>query len=94
MAVRVYFGPTDWKVHPLQNLTDKALPAQDASVGEERVLSGLFVVGHTPARVELRQNSNRSKKGTTDLGFGSFVTRIVWIMMSASPNGRFAGTTA
>jgi hypothetical protein len=40
-------------VHPRQNLADKPLPAQDASVGEERVFAGLFVVGHTPARVFL-----------------------------------------
>ena len=53
MAVRVYLGPSDWKVHPRQNPADKALPAQDASVGEERVLAGLPVVGHAPARVFL-----------------------------------------
>jgi hypothetical protein len=40
-------------VHPRQNLADKALPAQDASVGEKRGLAGLFVVGHAPARVFL-----------------------------------------
>jgi hypothetical protein len=28
------------------------------------------------------------KKSATDLGFASFVTRIVWIMMNASSNGR------
>jgi nitrite reductase/ring-hydroxylating ferredoxin subunit len=53
MAVRVYFGPSDWKAHPRQNLADKALSAQDASVGEKRVLSGLFVVGHRSPRVFL-----------------------------------------
>jgi hypothetical protein len=53
MAVRVYFGPSDWKVHPRQNLADKPLPAQDACVSEERVLAGLFVVGHTPTGVFL-----------------------------------------
>jgi hypothetical protein len=40
-------------MQPRQNLPDKALPAQNASVSEERILAGLRVVGHPPTRVFL-----------------------------------------
>jgi hypothetical protein len=48
VRILVNFGVTRRKVHPRQNLTDEALPAQDASVGEESELAGLRVVGHAP----------------------------------------------
>src|SRR5271166_6216529 len=37
-------------MQPCQNLADKAIPAQNASVSEERELACLCLVGHTPAR--------------------------------------------
>ena len=52
-SVRARFRASRRKVHPRQNLADKALPARDASVGKKHELAGLFVVGHTPARVFL-----------------------------------------
>ncbi len=53
-------------------------------------LQGFFFV------LSFAKIQDRSEKGTTDLGFGFFVTRIVWTMMRASPNEqlRFGGTTA
>src|SRR5208282_1657717 len=53
VLVRAGFRFIRRKVQPRQNLADKALPAQDASVGEEQKLGGLRVVRHATPRVFL-----------------------------------------
>lgn len=53
MAVSASFCVLRRKAHPRENFANTAFPPQDALVCEERVLAGLLVKGHPPARMFL-----------------------------------------